>query len=254
VKKMILILSATLVVAILSTLTPSRVSAQDGCRFEFESVDSDGTRIKVCADTPRQISSAATAVGSLDRARAASTRTSPASASTSISPAVDAYPLYGFGGQGYGGYYLPPDDPRRAWEIRDAILSGIQVTSFEDQLREASDRGIRDGEHAAEMAAIEGLHAEIERQRSYLAGAIATGNADLERKFAARVADLERQFAAVSAEGGSGSAGKAEPEPKSGDSEDKEPEKERKLRPCTSVQAAFGDPACRDSLSRTTSP
>ncbi len=210
---------AAIVAAVFSTFNFSSASAQEDCVFFYERTGEDGSIVRVCAENVRETAAAATAVGSLDRARAASTRTSPVAASTSISPAVDAYPFYGFGGSGYGGFYPPPDDPRQAWAIRDALLGGIQVTAFEERVREASNRGIRDGEHQAVMARLDeietGYREEISRLRAHLEAAVALGNRELEAVFAGRIAEKERELAVVSTGGGSASfsAGKAEKEP-----------------------------------------
>lgn len=199
----------------LSTFNPSAALAQDDdCLVYYNRVDEEtGETIRVCAQNARQTTVATAFVGSIDRARGVTSFVSPNRTSATVSPAVDAYPI--LWNDRRGGYYESPRDPRPEWAILDAVLDGVTVTAFKDKLRRAEADGIRDGQHAAEMAAIESLRAEIARQRSYLAGAIAAGNADLERKFGVRIADLERQLAAVQAPevkpkpapGGAGSGG-----------------------------------------------
>lgn len=207
------ILRAALVVAILSAFTPSAASAQDilcpdGLVY-VNTVGPNGIGYRVCAKSTRQATQAVGFMGVLDPGRSVSTHVDPNDASARVSASYGYSGVYG--GQGY---YPPPPDPRLPWALMEALSAGVTVTAFKDQLRRAEADGIRDGQYAAVMAAIEGLQAEIARQRSYLARAIATGNADLERRFEARIADLERELAAAAPEvkpkpapGGAGSGG-----------------------------------------------
>ena len=212
--------------------TPTASAEDRPCRFFLRSMK-DGTEVSVCADNVRQINAAFTAIGSLDPRRSASTFTSPAFAGTNLSSGYP--PGYGFGyGEGFG-YVPPPDDPRQAWAIRDALLGGVRVTSFEEQLRRADDDGIRDGQHAEVMQGLEAIKAELARARANLLTAIRTGNADLARKFESRIASLEQKLQEKAKV-------PAKDEPKPGEAKAKdEPAPKMKLVPCTSGP-------CRDDV------
>lgn len=185
------------------SLTSTFALAQERpCRFSVQQTKPDGTVVSVCADNARQINAAATALGSLDPRRSSSTYVSPDTAVTNLS---SGYPP-GYG-QVLGGYYPPPDDQRQARAIRDSILDGVRVTTFEDQLRQATDGAIRDGQHAVVMMRLDEIEvhymAEMERLSRFLAAAIKTGNVGLQQQFRSQIDEVKRELAKVKAKKGS---------------------------------------------------
>lgn len=183
---------------LLTTLFSSNALAQEcpNGLFSYVQLDERGNGVRVCAKSTRQATQAVAAIGVLDPSRAVSTHVDPSDASAHVSSGFGRVGMSG--GPAYG-FHPPPDDPRRAWGIRDSLLDGIQGTSFEAQTRDAADRGVRDGQHRQVMDRLDELEetllARITDLELRLRGAIAVGNKDLERKFRAELGDCKAQLA-----------------------------------------------------------
>ena len=177
--------------AMASTFIPSTASAQR-CLYHKVIRDGNGQVVEeICANTPKQMSVVTGVIGVQDPDRSVSTHSSPTGAGSTVSAAQRWVTTNG------GGYYQQapprPSDQRTARQLRDSILTGIQVTSFEDALSGAVDRGIRDGQHEQLMEAIRQLTEQLDDINQRLRG-VAASNTALRRQLEADRARLEREL------------------------------------------------------------